>query len=316
MMPTMSIANESVRARGLGRRALRFAGWILFGLLVLELVARHYIARPFHCLQHVADPEMMFALRPGTYDSNGYMGRIPETRYVIGADGCQRVGTAPSLLVLGSSHAFGLGVDQRHAFPDLLRRGLAARGHAFAGTLNCSVPGHQMLSSLRSAEQALARAPHPVTVVLVNYHHLRQAFDWSILAPRDPVVSWFTEHLRLARVLYLYRLHRRFEAFPVRPESDARLGAGLDRFAGALRAARSRGVIVLHGQPEHPTFALAEEARRRGLAVVQVQPLPQDPTWSLDGEHWNARGHRHMAEELTGLIDAALRAPPPGALSD
>lgn len=314
----MSVADERSggRARGPGRRALRFAGWALFGLLVLELVARRYISRPFRCLRRVADPEMMFALRPGTYDSDGYMERVPETHYVIGGDGCQRVGSEPSLLVLGSSHGFGLGVDQRLAFPDLLRRGLAGRGHALAGTLNCSVPGHQMLSSLRTAELALARSPHPVTVVLVNYHHLRQAFDWSILAPSDPVVGWLTGRLRLARVLYLYRLHQRFEGFPVRPEPDARLAAGLDRFAGALRAAGSRGVLVLHGRPEHPSFALAQEARRRGLAVVQIEPIPQDATWSLDGEHWNPRGHRRVADQLAGLIDAALREPSSGAVSD
>jgi hypothetical protein len=314
----MSIADErgGGRSRGLGRRARRIAGWALFGLMVLELVARRYISRPFRCLRRVADPEMMFELRPGTFDSDGYMKRMPETRYVIGADGCQRLGGEPSLLVLGSSHGFGLGVDQRLAFPDLLRRGLAARGHALAGTHNCSVPGYQMLSSLRAAERSLARSPHPVTVVLVNYHHLRRAFDWSVLAPRSAALDWLTGHVRLARVMYLLRLHRLYESFPVRPESDERLGAGLDRFAAALRAARSRGVLVLHGAPEHPTFALAREARRRGLAVVQIQPLPQDPTWSLDGEHWNARGHRHVAEELTGLIDAALREPLPGAVSD
>lgn len=251
---------------------------------------------------------MMFELRPGTWAVDGYLERLPRVTVRVAPDGCQHVGGAPSALVLASSHGFGLGVSSREAFPERLREALVARGHDLRGTRNCSVPGQQFLAQVRAAERALAAGSHPLAIVLVAPHHLRVAFDWARMAPQNAVLRGLTSLSRVARLIYLLRLHEEVEGQKTRYEPDARLAAGLDRLAAAARAQGAIPVLALLGAPEHPSFDLRAQAAARGIAAIDVRYVPNDPAWTLDGEHWNARGHQRVAMDLAGPVDALLRA--------
>ncbi|MFO0626005.1 MAG: hypothetical protein U0325_10350 [Polyangiales bacterium] len=288
------------------RTPARWLVWSAVIAAVLELTARHLLSGPFPCLTPSVDPELVFALRPGVFHADGYLERLPMTRYEIAADGCQHRGGDPALLALGSSHGFGLAVSQDEAFPEVLRRDLAARGHDLRGTRNCSVPGHTLLPQLRRAELALGDRAHPLVVVLVAQNHLRRAQDWSALAPRGSVARWFVAHVRLVRLAHLLRLQHTFESRPSPFESPARLRAGLVRFAEAARARRAVAVLGVLGRAEHPSFDLTAEATRAGLTVVPLGATPRGAVWTLDGEHWSARGHREMASRWLGGVDAAL----------
>ncbi|MEZ4391089.1 MAG: hypothetical protein R3A48_08340 [Polyangiales bacterium] len=302
------VSAEATRVRR--RRLAWWGAWAAVIVLVLEVTARRYIAAPFPCLMPSSDPEAVFALRPGTYVSDGYLEHVEETRYVIAADGCQHSGTAPSLLTLGSSHGFGLAVPQRDAFPDLLRRELAARGHALHGTRNCSVPGQHFLQQARVAERAMASETHPVAVILVAPHHLQRAQDWSRLAPRSATVRWITTVSRVARLIYLLRLHKDFERRGERYEPPERLAAGLDRLVAAARSRGTRLALVTLGEPDHRDFDLVREARARGITVIRLGWLPRDPSFTVDEEHWSRRGHRVVATRIAPGLDALLRESP------
>lgn len=284
-----------------------WGGWALLIAAVLELVARRYIAGPFACLMPSGDPEMVFALRPGSYVSNGYLERVEEARYLVAEDGCQHVGEPPSLLGLGSSHGFGLAVPQGDTFLEQLRRGLAARGHGLSGTRNCSVPGHHFLQQLRVAERSLSDRAHPVVVLLVARHHLQRAQDWSRLAPRGVAVRWITSVSRVARLVYLLRLQKEFETRAARFEPPARLADGLDRLVTAARSRGARLALITLGEPEHPSFHFTDEATRRGITVISLGALPRDGSWTIDEEHWSRRGHREVARRIAPGVDALLR---------
>lgn len=303
-----AVSAEATRSRR--RRLAWWGAWAALIALVLEVTARRYIAGPFPCLMPSPDPEAVFALRPGTYLSDGYLERVEETRYVIAADGCQHTGTAPSLLALGSSHGFGLAVPQGDAFPDVLRRALTARGHALRGTRNCSVPGQHFLQQARVAERAMEGVGHPVAVILVARHHLQRAQDWSRLAPRGAPVRWITSVSRVARLIYLLRLQKEFESRVARFEPPARLAAGLDRLVAAARSRGARLALVTLGAPEHPSFDFVREARARGVTVIALGRLPRDPSFTVDEEHWSRRGHRVVATRIAPGLDALLRESP------
>lgn len=298
-------------ARGLlATRPRRAAGWALLIGAVLELVARHYIAGPLDLLRPSQDPELVFEIKPGHYESDGYLHRIAEVTYDIDADGCRRWGgPAPrtALAFFGSSLAFGLGVPLEQTFPHRAWASLAARRSPGAlPAVNCSVPGHNLLQTVRGAALVAQRERPRVVAVLLHPFHMRAVYDWSSLTPRSPPLRWLTRHVRVARIAYLVYLVRSSHDFATDYESPARLASALDRLAATLRATDGRAVFFLLGEMRHPGFDLTRALDARGIAWRVITAPTHDET--LDGDHWSARGHAAVAARIEGALAETLAA--------
>lgn len=293
-------------------RARRVALWALVIFVVLELVARRYVAGPLDLLRPSRDPALVFELKPGRYTSDGYLLRMGEVTYDIAPDGCRHMGEGqgrPAIVFLGSSLAFGLGVPHERTFSHLAWSSLrASSGGAVGPALNCAVPGHNLLQGVRGAALAVERVRPRLVALLLQSSHLRSVYDWSRLTPRNALLRWSTRHVRLARLAYLLSLRFSTDDFRTPYESPERLTRALDGLAAALRANDARAVFLLLGEVHHPTLNLVQELDARGLAWRRVEPLASGHY--LDGDHWNERGHAIIAARVQGALADVLSLAP------
>lgn len=282
-----------------GRRA---ALWAIGTLALLELVTRHFISSSLDILRPVGDPEVVFALKPGTFRSDGYLLRHSEVTYTIPQDGCRRWGEPapdgrPALLALGSSLAFGVGVTPEENVAYRVGRSLSVPGQV----VNCAVPGHHLLQTLRSASDGAAREHPRLIVALVHRTHVRAVFDWSRVTPSNALVLAAVQHVRLARLAYLVYLVRSTDDFRTPLESPTRLRAAIARAGAAARASGSRAVFFAVGDVSHPHVDLAAEFAAAGVEWRRLD-LPDTDDQYVDGDHWSALGHRNAAAAVTAAL--------------
>lgn len=284
-----------------GRRA---ALWAVGTFLLLEAVTRRFISAPLDILRPVADPEVVFALKPGTYASDGYLTRHPEVTYTIPADGCRRWGPTapdgrPALLALGSSLAFGVGVSVEQNFAHRVWSAMRLQGQG----VNCAVPGHHLLQTLRAASDGARRERPRLIVALAHPTHVRAVFDWSRLTPSNAALRFAVQHLRLARLGYVVYLLKSTHDFRTPYESPARLRAAIARAGAAARESGARAAFFSIGEVSHPRVDLAAEFAAAGILWRRLD-LPGSRDQYLDGDHWSALGHRNAADAVVAALGA------------
>jgi hypothetical protein len=300
-------------------RRRRWAGSIVAALLLGEGLARYYISAPLDILRRSPDPALLFELKPGRYISDGYFTRTDPVEYVVDQRGC-RVGEAdplpvgPAVIFLGSSMVFGIGVDAHDMISEAARREVRERRPGLdLIPLSCSVPGYNLVQTLRYAELALERKEARAVALVVMPNHARVAYDWTRLVPSSPTLHWLTAHSRLARLGYLYSAIQQTRDIRPPPIPADELRAALDRFAAAVHATSAQVQIFPVDTFDHPDVDLVAELAARGLPALTIQPPPAERPYVLsDGEHWSPEGVRfivrQMAPALVALVERSTAA--------
>lgn len=299
------------------RQRLRLAlATLALALLVGELIARKYISGAVDFLRSSPDPVLRYELKPGSYETDGYFLRTPPVEYHIDDDGCRRFGGAPggrpSVLYLGSSLIFGIGVSLEETIPYQIAETLGRRSPgAQRPSVNCAVPGYNLEQTLRSAAQHTARLRPDLVVILVDSAHMRGPFDWTAVSPSNAAVHWLTGHLRLARLGYLYYLIKHNDSFKLPPIEPQAIERGLAELSAALEASGAKVVFFPNGMPPDEPFDLRGRLRARGFPARDVTPPERSPAFFLaDHEHWNLQGNRFVADQMVTPIADALGARP------
>lgn len=291
----------------------RWAGALLGALVLGELLCRWKIAGPLDLLQHAQDPALVYELKPGTYVSDGYFLRSPVVTYAVDERGCRLVPGAPPpagppLLFLGSSIVFGIAVEAEVALPEAARRALAAGNPPRAvNTLNCSIPGYDLLQTLHHAEVSVDKLGVKALALVVGPKHGMVPYDWTRTEPRSPTMKWLAAHSRLARLGHLVSVIRESHGFRLPPIPPEELRAALDGFAAAMKAKGVRATVFVVGKLEHPSIDLPAELRSRGISMVAVQAPPNDGKHvHPDGDHWSAEGVRFMVAQMAPGLGALV----------
>jgi hypothetical protein len=239
------------------------------------------------------------------------------------------------ILALGDSFVWGYGVEQQETFSEVLETLLPD-----VEVINAGVAGYgtdQELLWLRS--EGVRYRPDVVVLVMcgnddfennrdrVYYVYrkpqFRQADDGELVLGGVPVPApsrtarlkhWIFRHSAL---LYQVKTHV-IDSF--RPSQRAAqsegLGFGLtlalvDSIAGVVRDIGSRLVVVVTVRyASTPSLQahydkLVAALRQRGIETIDVDRLPgfRDDTMLIEGDaHWNAAGHRLVAQQLQTVI--------------
>jgi hypothetical protein len=292
------------------RRLVRALTYTVAVLAFGELIARHYISGPLDFLRASPDPLLLFEIQPGHYVSDGYLMRVPETEYVVDERGCRVVErrtppAGPPILFVGSSIAFGIGVDAVDSLPEATRDAVRAhRSDLDFIPENCGTPGHVLLQMLHFAELELQRSPGRPIVMIVSPTHARIVHDWRALTPSSPLLHWLTSHSRLVRLVYLYPVVRDAQRMDV-PVPAEQLAAALDHFSTQVHASGGRVLFFVLGTFKHPSFDLPAELARRGLSAQSIAE-PAGAYRLSDGDHWGTDGLRAIADEMVPGVVALL----------
>lgn len=353
---TTSRATEPESAGGSRRRtAWRRARWVLlFALLLafLELVARRYIARPNRLLTASSDPDLVYAMVPGTW-----FGRIkfdvwrlpvfmifdllrkgeptdpaaPPPGWVvyrIDQDGCRQpavgdISRDADVVFQGSSNGFGILLPYEDSVGAMLESTLRARGFVGARVANCGAVGYHVVPALRATE-ALIAAKHPkVAVFLVRpWHTLAQVDYTKVLVPEQPALRWLIDRSSFARVaFYVHKGYKNQWIDP--PVAPEQLREKIARYASVADAAGVRTVVfLLYGRSKDepamldPLVPLFEE---RGITVKHVDTPDGPPDLFIDPDHhWSAKGARVTTDTIVEAVatELARASAARGALPD
>src|SRR3954466_11655553 len=86
-------------------------------LVALAVAARAFTSGSLDCLRQVDDRDLLYELQPGTYESDGWVLKMPLFHFEVSANGCRHLpgeGNAVvalrPVLFIGDSMTFGLGV--------------------------------------------------------------------------------------------------------------------------------------------------------------------------------------------------------------
>jgi len=311
----MADADTPAHPRPLRRIATTTILTLVVGLIAAELLARRTFSGPVHLLRRSADPELIFELTPGEYVSDGYFKRFPPVSYSVTEEGCRapapgRAGRPP-VYILGSSLVFGIAVDNDDSLPEAIRRAATEIDPAADFVpRNCSVPGYALLQTLRSAELALEREQARTFVFLVDPAvHLRESFDWSVTSPSSPTLRMLTDHVRLARLAYLFRIIRANDGFrfPEAPREHIR-----ERMATVAAKGAASGVgfqmFVLDDGSGRAAHLIADAAAAGFETHGVIAPPREAPYLHPDGDHWARAGNERIAAQMAPPIVARLRA--------
>ena len=305
-------------------------------LIVCELTARQFVARPNRMLRHSRDRDMVFENVPGvwlghaTYDvwkAPIYMvldlvnrGPVVPSRpppagytiYRIDADGCRLPASSTAMpgadvVVIGSSMTFGLFVPAEDTMPVMLENRLRAGGFPGVRVANCGVVGHHLVPGLRTAELELDAKRPRLFVFLVRPWHLTEQFDYTeVLTPKIGLLRRATETSGFVRLIY-YMYRRESTQFDEPVLTRARLESRVDSFLRRATPAGARSIFFLltDGNPEDALFADVEAVLRQRGQVVERVPMSTSRDQFVDHEqHWGARG---AAQATTLMLDSVAR---------
>lgn len=278
-----------------------------------EAAARYFFSGPLDCIESSADRELLYELKPGTYDSDGWFLRMTRVTIHVGTDGCRQMPLRtepqhqerPTALFIGDSMTFGLGVGDKDTFPALVEDTLRAQGGSTT-ILNCAVPGYNFSQSVRATEIRLRQTKPQLLVLVVHPADLETPVDFSSLKPRSEMIHFAISHVRLLRLVFL--LTRIWAIQRERQASSEQLSAEqvngyLDRLQAAADASGSRVLILEIGTVGHSTLSFNDILTARGFEFHLLPDLPRDDTHYLaDNEHWNVTGSRIIARHVASLL--------------
>jgi hypothetical protein len=287
---------------------------------------------------YLADPELGWSLRPGTYRVTLATGLAftathdAAGRRMTGPPGAEDAANRPEIWIFGDSFSYGWSVDDAQAYPWLLQAALPEYR-----VRNFAVGGYGTLQALLQLHAALRGAPAPALVVLGHnfFHDSRNIFSrlrarevapWNRLGAIEHPWARFdgASRVALGRSPVAYR-----EVPGMRWSALARLVAdGWDllddrRLRGpeVTRALLARFVEEAHeaGAPvlvatleaspaNAPLLAAARSLGARTVDASLDLNLPENTNLPGDG-HPSALAHQRYAARLTRAIRAALPAP-------
>jgi hypothetical protein len=321
-------------------------------LLVLELLAGQFVARPNRILRPSRDPDLIYESTPGTWlghatadvwraplymvldlintDAISHPTNAPPppgyTLYRIDQAGCRAASTGPiaptaDVIILGSSQTFGLLVPAEDTVPAMLESSLRQRGFQGVRVGNCGVIGQHLVQTLRTAE-IVRQAKRPrLVVTLVRPWHMTEQFDYTkVLAPPNRLLRVLVEHSNLARLIFYLRS---FESFNKPLVPDAVIGAKLDRYLQSMAQDNVRSLFFLldDGTRECAVFdGLTAMLQQRGIPVERIwTPGGEDRSYFVDRDrHWSVRGATVTTAEMVTAVARELnlahtRRPPTAA---
>jgi len=319
------------------RRRLRWPVSLLAMLVVLEVLAGQFVARPNRILRPSRDPELIYESTPGTWlgHAKADVWRAPlyvvldlihlgdptrpvasppppgYTLYRIDQAGCRAPSTRPipetsEVVVLGSSQGFGMLVPAEDTVSAMLQTQLRARGFAGVSVGNCGVIGQHIVQTFRTAELVRPVKQPRLMVMLVRPWHLTEQFDYTrVLVPRSRVWKWLIDRSNLARLMF-YVHNRERGASP--PVPRAQLTAKIDQYLRNMQASNVRSLFFLldDATPGCEAFPdLMAQLRERGVPVERIW-TPRGPnSYFVDRDrHWSRRGAELTTSEM---IDAVQR---------
>lgn len=314
-------------------RRLRRAAWALttiaLGALLAEAAARVYvyrIARQGKLFE--ADPRLGWRVRPGLDLVRLNADRRP-WRIVTDADGARRpwsfrADAALRVLLLGDSFAFGEGVDVGERLDVEIERRLPCTSVANLGVMGYGpdqslIAGRGLLPSLRPGDWIVILTHWTDLLDLVHDRHSGRSKPRFELAngnliEHPPRIGW-VERLRdesyvLAAAFSALEARRREPTVEVLAHGQALLRALVE---AETRAVRDRGVRVLLAHHRDRVPDLPVDLRPffdgvcalgvRCLALDEVLGSPPGTRFCQADGHWNADGHRTVAEALARTLD-------------
>jgi hypothetical protein len=285
--------------------------WAIGLVIVLtagEVIARYFIAGSIDFIVPSRDPELVYELRPGDYRVEGIFFRIPAYDVAIDSNGCRmQAFDKPatdsgnkSVLLIGDSFVFGDGVSGAETFPVLLESLLPG-----LRTINCGVPGYNLVQVVRAAELRAAQFQPALLVIVIYRNDLESALPLDRVLDAPDWVQWLRRYSRLFRLLYIARgwLAGDFGGLPPLPASAVE-----DALARTARLASTyRTVLIVLREPPHPQVHFAQELQRLGLRSYQTPLSFFDRSLQIPNNlHWTPEGHRRFAEWLAPLLQQEL----------
>ncbi len=291
----MSLENTSAAPPSAARKirvvAVLLVGLVLASLVaVAEVLARRLVTlpleRPAPQLRYDSHPSRLFTPRPNqrAYSFGGSV--------TVGLDGLRQHSAGPSdttetatVIALGDSFTFGMGVDDSATFPARLEQALRARGAAVR-VVNAGVISYQINQELDLLQETL-REVHADVVVHGLYWNDYLVND-SIQKPALRVLTdnglfvWDDAETAMDKVGIASRVARRSALLFVARRAAATMRAAVsgaragemeyDRVEGLLES----GVVDTAGFARIPKFyaELQELAAERGFALyVVIMPV-------------------------------------------
>ncbi len=305
---------ERHSAREIRERVVGIALALVGSIAVCELVLRFKDRNdkdPRQDLPEVMSSETMgWALRPSRTLKSRIGGR--EVTYAVNHWGFRARDenddpdpAAPTLIFVGESIMFGLGVDHAETIPAIVGRGLGVQ------VVNASVHGYGGDQAYLRTLEVMGQFKHPLAVVAIvlaeqverNVLDLRPRLRLGAsgaLEMAQPTPEW----LRKIKMRTLWR-----NVFPYHDDEAVDIERAVLRASAAAASARGAAPLFVvtnyhtpclpvNGEPPWLFRTLFEEG---GLPRLDV---PIDPTWKLsDDPHPDARAHRKIAE----AVERALR---------
>ena len=309
-------------------------------LSLVEGLTRFYL-RFFKPNIMILDEEIGWTNRPNayrTYEVEGHVAAVETNELGLRGTVYRGAPTNPRILFLGDSFAAGMEVSNDELFSELLDR-----SHPDVDVVNGGIAGYGTLQHIMQARrlEPIVQPDHYVLMVFPNdltdniipfsdgigprpYVSPEgdfRAIDWEPFDPLLLPVPFARWCHRNSQVAYLIR--NRFW-FPMRKEQ---LGVYVADRGAAVEAegkwqllealvgefAEGREVTVL-GLPRRETAQTVSEfsqrlrqvAERVGVRFVDLHPVLRAEHFYERDIHWNAAGHRAVAEHLSTLVNSGL----------
>jgi hypothetical protein len=335
----MEAPKETPKSEPKKRRWLRFLLGFLGLLLVLELVAGRFVARPLKIIVRAPDPVLVYHNNPGSYlghakydvwsaplyivldlmrtESKGPPTEAPPgyVLYRIDDDGCRARSTGPvppraDILFLGSSQAFGMLVSAEDSVPGVLEKSLHQGGFEGVDIANCAVIGHRFVQTLMTIERTEKLKLPKLVVTIVRPWHMTEQFDYTnVLAPRNETLNWFVERSSLVRLAHYYNHTNSRAMAPLRKEV---IEASLDEYVKQMspHGVRSLFFLLDDHTPECAVFDdLVPMLEKRGLGVERIDTPSGPKDLFIDRDrHWSIKGSALTASQLYERVVRELEA--------
>jgi hypothetical protein len=215
-----------------------------------------------------SDDERIYVAAPGTYQMSNWEYTIEDggTRHIPAND----PNAGNTIVVLGDSVAFGLGVDDSETWPNLIAE---ATGYQ---VINTALPGYD-LWAVRAAHDAFPDADQFIYLLIEN-----DAAHDAVQHINPPTG---TSAIRV--YLYLFQTGRVDVHEATIPED---FWAEYDALVADPR-------VMVYGFRDG---GLAEQVAASGRAITLIEPYTGRLSWA--DAHPDAEGHRQIAEQVLNLL--------------
>jgi len=194
------------------------------------------------------------------------------------------------IFALGDSITFGLGVNNREAYPEVLERELNARLDFPIEVLNLGLPGASTDDELVRLRGFMAYSPDFLLLQVTNNDAYECGESWNKAISTLGIEE--ADHETKYRLVDRYWL-----GLP----HEERCGCAIGYLQEIVVEARRAGIpllVVEFGLPSGARSCYAVE----GVTPHELGPLGRAYQLSRMDPHPNSRGHRHLAEQLLPVL--------------